>query len=125
MESAGCRQCGYAAERNYCAECGAPLRPAGRTVRASKVVLARDGNKTTLTMSNDYSGKASEFAIVIPVPVVPKQEQIRVVNSSQIDRVDQYTIPRMAEYYDPDPCMVYDYPMASAEGSGGGPRRSM
>lgn len=39
MEST-CRQCGFAADRNYCAECGAPRHPAGRTVRASRVVLA-------------------------------------------------------------------------------------
>ena len=40
MEDAPCRQCGFAADRNYCAECGAPRNPAGRTVRASRVVLA-------------------------------------------------------------------------------------
>jgi hypothetical protein len=71
---------------------------------ASKVVLARDGEHTTLTMSNDYKGEPSEFAIVIPVPTVISKDMIKISDTALIDRIDQYTVPRLVEYYDPDPC---------------------
>src|SRR5262249_55348670 len=35
---------------------------------ASKVVMVRDGDRTVLTMANDYSGEPDEFAMVVPVP---------------------------------------------------------
>ena len=38
--------------------------------RASQVVIARDGNRTVLTMANDYQGEPKDFALVVPVPVV-------------------------------------------------------
>ncbi len=71
---------------------------------ASRVVLARKGNLTTLTMANDYKGEPKQFAIVVPVPTVIKKEQIRVSDNAIIDQIDGFTKPRMAEYYDPDPC---------------------
>jgi hypothetical protein len=40
QELVACPQCGCGATRNFCAECGAPLRSAGRAIRAGKVVLA-------------------------------------------------------------------------------------
>ena len=36
--------------------------------QASQVVLVRDGDRTVLTMANDFKGDPKEFAIVIPVP---------------------------------------------------------
>jgi hypothetical protein len=35
---------------------------------SSKVVVARDGLQTTLTLANDIEGSASDFAMLIPVP---------------------------------------------------------
>ena len=36
--------------------------------KSSKVVLARDGTTTAITMANDYEGEPKEFALVVPVP---------------------------------------------------------
>ena len=36
--------------------------------QASQVVLVRDGDKTVMTMANDFKGDLKEFAVVIPVP---------------------------------------------------------
>ncbi|MBU1287938.1 MAG: DUF2330 domain-containing protein, partial [Alphaproteobacteria bacterium] len=33
---------------------------------ASKVVLARDGERTVITMASDFRGDVSEFAMVVP-----------------------------------------------------------
>ena len=38
--------------------------------RSSQVVLVRDGDKTVITMANDFEGDLKEFAIVIPVPTL-------------------------------------------------------
>ena len=42
---------------------------------ASQVVLVRDGDRTVITMANDFEGDVEDFAMVIPVrPVVsPRQ----------------------------------------------------
>ena len=46
--------------------------------QASQVVLVRDGDRTVLTMANDFKGDPKEFAVVIPVPTVLQREQIHV-----------------------------------------------
>ena len=38
--------------------------------KASKVVVARKGDRTAVTMASDYQGDPKEFALVIPVPTV-------------------------------------------------------
>lgn len=71
---------------------------------ASQVVLVRDGERTVVTMSNDYKGELAEFALVVPVPTVLKREQIHVGDRKYIERVDAYSAPRLVEYFDSDPC---------------------
>ncbi|MDD5035809.1 MAG: DUF2330 domain-containing protein [Methylococcaceae bacterium] len=73
--------------------------------QASKVVIARDGERTVLTLSNDFQGEPKEFAIVIPVPTFLEKGQIHVGDSALIDHLDAYSSPRLVEYYDPNPCM--------------------
>ena len=78
---------------------------------ASKVVLVRDGERTVMTMANDYRGEAEEFAIVIPVPTFLEREQIHVADKALIDHLYAYTSPRLVEYSDEDPCQrwaLYD-----------------
>ena len=72
--------------------------------QASQVVIARDGDRTILTMANDYQGDVKDFALVVPVPVVLQQEQVRVGDPKIIKRLDDFSAPRLVEYFDPDPC---------------------
>jgi hypothetical protein len=73
--------------------------------KASRVVIARQENRTILTMSNDYQGEAKDFAIVVPVPVVLDKSQVHIGDPKVIERLDAYSSPRLVEYFDPDPCM--------------------
>ena len=73
--------------------------------RASKVVMVRDGDRTVLTMANDFRGDPKEFAVVVPVPTHLEREQIHVGDRAVIDHLDAYSAPRLVEYFDPDPCM--------------------
>lgn len=90
--------------------------------KASKVAIVRDGDKTVLTMANDYQGDLRDFAMVIPVPVVLEEEQIHVTDNAILDHLDAYTAPRLVEYFDEDPCQVvyrkdFSQPMEMAAGA--------
>ncbi len=73
---------------------------------SSQVIMVRDGNHTVITMSNDFQGSVADFAMVIPVPVVLQESDIRVTQQHIFDKFDAYTAPRMVEYYDQNPCYV-------------------
>lgn len=72
--------------------------------KASQVVLVRDGDRTVMTMANDFKGDPQEFAIVIPVPTFLQKGQIHVADKGLIDHLDAYSAPRLVEYYDENPC---------------------
>jgi len=78
--------------------------------KASQVIIARDGDRTILTMANDYQGDVKDFALVVPVPSVLKQEQVKVGSAKIIAKLDAFSAPRLVEYFDEDPCspVVYD-----------------
>ncbi|ATB30384.1 DUF2330 domain-containing protein [Melittangium boletus] len=97
---------------------------------ASQVVLVRDGERTVVTMSNDYKGELTDFALVVPVPVVLKREQIHVGERRHIERLDAYSAPRLVEYFDRDPCAPVQMEkrmsaMGAAPGAKGGGGGSM
>lgn len=88
---------------------------------ASQVVMVRDGERTVLTMSNDYKGELTDFALVVPVPSVLSKDQIHIGDRKYIERLDAYSAPRLVEYHDPDPCMRYaemDYRAALPSSAG-------
>ena len=72
--------------------------------KASQVVIARNGDQTILTMANDFQGAIKDFAMVVPVPVAIKREQVHIGKRSTIDKLDAFSQPRLVEYFDPDPC---------------------
>ncbi len=76
--------------------------------QASQVAIARAGDRTVLTMANDYQGDAKDFAIVVPVPTVLKQEHVQVAEPTILERLDAFSAPRLVEYFDADPCAVPD-----------------
>ncbi len=100
--------------------------------KASQVVLVRDGDRTVITMANDFRGDPREFAMVIPVPTSISRDQIHVAEPSLLAHLDAYTAPRLVEYFDADPCARYDrmrmqemaLPAASAVGGARDERRA-
>lgn len=71
---------------------------------ATQVVLMRDGIRTVLSMQNDYEGPPSAFALVIPVPVVLQEENVKTLPREIFAKVDQLAAPRLVEYWEQDPC---------------------
>jgi hypothetical protein len=90
--------------------------------KASQVVLVRDGDRTVMTMANDFEGDPREFAVVIPVPTLLTRGQIHVGDKALVDHLDAYSAPRLVEYFDQDPCQRFRFdaaamPMAAARES--------
>lgn len=90
--------------------CGFYVDKAGAKLfnRSSQVILARDGRRTVLTMVNDFQGNVKDFAIVVPVPVVLRKDQVHIGDPKIVERLDAFSAPRLVEYFDPDPCAIYE-----------------
>jgi len=74
------------------------------TNNATNVVLMRDGTRTVLSMQNNYQGPPRDFAMVVPVPVILQEKDVKTLNRAVFDRIDQLAAPRLVEYWEQDPC---------------------
>jgi hypothetical protein len=71
---------------------------------ATQVVLMRKGTRTVLSMQNNYKGPPEAFAMVIPVPVVLKEQDVKILPSQVFASVERMGAPRLVEYWEQDPC---------------------
>ena len=94
--------------------CGFYVSKADGTLKnkTSQVILVRDGNRNVITMYNDFKGNLKDFAMVVPVPVVLEKKDIKVVDQAIFNTLNDYSKPRLVEYYDQNPCAKYDYDQA-------------
>ena len=88
--------------------CGFYVNGAGGDMfnNATQVVLMRTGTRTVLAMENNYQGPPSEFAMVVPVPVVLHEGDVKTLPKEVFAKVDQMSSPRLVEYWEQDPCYV-------------------
>src|SRR5262245_26073266 len=102
--------CGTAAlaatPRPAAAFCGFYINGAGSEMfnNATQVVLMRKGTRTVLSMQNDYQGPTDAFAMVIPVPTVLHEGDVKTLPKDVFQRVDTMGAPRLVEYWEQDPC---------------------
>jgi hypothetical protein len=73
---------------------------------ATEVVLMRDGTRTVLSMQNDYKGPLEDFAMVIPVPVVLHEADVKTLPKDVFEHTDSLGSPRLVEYWEEDPCEI-------------------
>ena len=71
---------------------------------ATQVVLMRKGTRTVLSMQNNYKGPPEAFAMVIPVPVVLHEGNVKTLSRDVFAHVEQMGAPRLVEYWEMDPC---------------------
>ena len=103
--------------------CGFYVSSAGAEMfnDASMVVLMRDGTRTVLSMQNNYRGPPSDFALVIPVPVILKKENVKTLARDVFTRIDTIASPRLVEDFEQGACppMAVPAPVQySARGGG-------
>ncbi len=110
-------------EREAAAFCGFYVTGATSNLyaNATMVVLMRDGTRTVLSMQNNYQGPPSDFALVIPVPVVLTQDQVKTLPHDVFQHIDALGAPRLVEYWEQDPCVSpfpREVPATAAAGNG-------
>ena len=71
---------------------------------ATQVVLMRMGTRTVLSMQNNYKGPPEAFAMVVPVPVVLHEGDVKTLTKDVFAHVEQMGAPRLVEYWEQDPC---------------------
>src|SRR5687768_18108761 len=71
---------------------------------ATQVVMMRQGTRTVLSMQNNYQGPPTDFAMVVPVPVVLQEDNVKTLSNDVFVKVDQMGSPRLVEYWEVDPC---------------------
>lgn len=74
--------------------------------RSTQMVIARDQNKTVLTILTDYRGELKEFALLIPVSENLQKNQIRILDHFPLNRLQSYSAPRSVRYFDEKVCPV-------------------
>ena len=91
--------------------CGFYVSKADGTLKnkTSQVIMVRDGNRNVITMYNDFKGNFKDFAMVVPVPEVLKKKDIRVIDQQIFQKFNEYSKPRLVEYYDQNPCATREY----------------
>jgi hypothetical protein len=80
--------------------CGAYVGAEGTEItnRASRIVIARSGLYTALTMFNDFEGDADEFGLIVPLPGSIDEDNLRLVDRTLLDRIDRHSAPRLVSY---------------------------
>jgi len=81
----------------------------------SEVAIAHQNNNTTYTLAFDYKGNPKEFALVLPVPIVLKKQDVKVVDTKLFQRLDDFTAPRLVRYQDFRPNSRSGAPRSQAE----------
>lgn len=96
--------------------CGFYVSKADGTLKnkTSQVIIVHDGERSVITMYNDFKGNPKDFAMVVPVPVVLKKNDIKVVSQDIFKTLNEYSKPRLVEYYDENPCAQRVYDMERA-----------
>ncbi|MEM9543036.1 MAG: DUF2330 domain-containing protein [Cyanobacteria bacterium P01_E01_bin.42] len=67
---------------------------------SSRVIIARQGDRSIFTMANDYQGDVKDFARIVPIPVIPTREQVSIGDNEIIQKLDDFTAPRLVRYVD-------------------------
>ena len=87
---------------------------------ATQVVLMRKGTRTVLAMQNDYKGPPEAFALVVPVPVVLREGDVKTLPKEVFAHVEAMGAPRLVEYWEQDPCPKEEDGLFGAVGQGFG-----
>jgi MYXO-CTERM domain-containing protein len=75
---------------------------------ATQVVLMRQGTRTVLAMQNNYKGPPEAFAMVVPVPTVLHEGDVKILTRDVFGHVERMGAPRLVEYWEQDPCEAGD-----------------
>jgi len=90
--------------------------PSELSFDVARVAIARQDSRTTFTVSINPSGEAQEFALVLPVPALLQEDDIKTLDPEIFSRLNGYSAPRMVS----DAGCATSGPGSSDGGGGGG-----
>ncbi len=64
----------------------------------SEVAISNERDRATYSLSFDYKGDPKEFALILPVPVILKKPDVKVIPASLFQRLNDFTAPRLVRY---------------------------
>src|SRR4051812_40487219 len=71
---------------------------------ALQFVVVRDGMRTSVSVQNSYRGPAEDFALLVPVPVVLHDGDVKTLDRNVFDAFAAATGPLLTELDERDPC---------------------
>jgi MYXO-CTERM domain-containing protein len=90
--------------------------PSELSFDTAQVAIARQGNRTTFSVSINPLGEPQDFALVLPVPEILKENEIKTLDPEIFAYFDAYSAPRRVD----DAGCPVDYDADGAGGDGGG-----
>lgn len=80
--------------------CGTYVGPLGEelTNAQDQVILARDGERTTLTLAPDATGTTRSFGMILPIPEILTVEDVRLVDAALFSVFGAWSAPRLVSY---------------------------
>ncbi len=80
--------------------CGTYVGGPGQELRnqGSQIVVARYGDRTTLTMVNHFEGDEDDFGLVIPMPSSIDANNVRTIDDHFMRRLELYSTPREVSF---------------------------
>ncbi len=81
--------------------CGSYVGPVGDVPAngSSRIIVAYDGEDTTVTLTADAQQVPRQFGLLVPVPAGTTEEDVKVLTDlSDLDDLDLYTAPRLVAY---------------------------
>lgn len=95
--------------------------PQGLTYDVARVAIARDGERTTFTVSVNPTGEAQDFALVMPIPGDLDIDSVKTLDSEIFERLEGQTgILEMPDAGCSTPDFGFRHPCPGDYGEGGG-----
>lgn len=73
-------------------------------VHSTHVSILKQPGTSAVSIMPDYQGSLSPFSIIIPIPSDVGPDQVIGLKREFIDRLDNITAPKFAEFWELDPC---------------------
>lgn len=71
---------------------------------ALQFAVVREGTKTTMTLQNKYRGPSEQFALLVPVPVVLREGDVKTLDLGVFEELERLTAPTLYQMEEQDPC---------------------
>jgi hypothetical protein len=73
-------------------------------IHSTNISIIKQAGTSVVSIMPDYQGSLSPFALVLPIPSDVSVAQVTGLKREFLDRLDNITAPKFAEFWEMDPC---------------------